>query len=92
MPQVAATFRSDPADLDTLVDWPLMRATMWANTESEPDRRERRLAECLVHDRVPWAAFTEVAVKSADGRHRALAALAKTRPQVPITVRPGWYF
>jgi hypothetical protein len=88
----AATFRSNPADLDALVDWPLMRATMWANTASEPDRRERRMAECLVHGRVPWAAFTEVAVKSAGSKQRALAAMAKARPQLPITVRPSWYF
>lgn len=88
----AATFRSDPADLDALVDWPLMRATMWANTESEPDRRERRMAECLVYSQVPWAAFTEVAVKSAGSRRKALAALLKAQPQLPITVRPSWYF
>lgn len=88
----AATFRSNPAELDTLVDWSLMRATLWANTENEPDRRERRMAECLVHGQVPWAAFTEVAVKSPVVARRALAALAAARSQLTITVRPTWYF
>ncbi|WP_250283529.1 type II toxin-antitoxin system toxin DNA ADP-ribosyl transferase DarT [Frankia sp. CiP1_Cm_nod2] len=88
----AATFRSDPADLDTLVDWPLMRARMWANTDAEPDRRERRMAECLVHGRVPWAAFSEVAVKNAVSRRRALATMGTAQPQPPVSVRPDWYF
>lgn len=44
-----AHFTPHLADLDRLIDWPLMRATMWNNTPSEPDRMERRMAECLVY-------------------------------------------
>jgi hypothetical protein len=53
-----AKYGSGEAALDTLVDWPLMEAIWWNNTADDPDGRERRMAECLVYQSVPWAAFT----------------------------------
>lgn len=50
-------FTEDQAELDSLVDWDLMSATMWRKTENDPDRPERRSAECLAHHKVPWSAF-----------------------------------
>jgi ssDNA thymidine ADP-ribosyltransferase, DarT len=44
---------TNPAELDNIIDWDLMRARIWRDTDAEPDRRERRMAECLVHRRVP---------------------------------------
>jgi hypothetical protein len=48
---------AEESDLDALVDWELMRATYWADTDDDPDRKERRTAECLVHRAVPWVSF-----------------------------------
>ncbi|MGH7750135.1 MAG: type II toxin-antitoxin system toxin DNA ADP-ribosyl transferase DarT, partial [Candidatus Dormibacteria bacterium] len=59
-----AYFTRDLADLDAVIDWPLMRARMWNNTSDEPDRRERRMAECLVHRQVPWRAIEYVAART----------------------------
>lgn len=56
-----ATYAEDPAELDQLVDWELMEATMWNNTAAEPDRMERRMAELWCTNRCrsrrswPWA-------------------------------------
>ncbi|HVQ96314.1 MAG TPA: DUF4433 domain-containing protein [Mycobacteriales bacterium] len=87
-----AEFTTDPARLDTLIDWPLMRATIWRNTDDQPDRKERRMAECLVHERVPWEAFTEVAAKNPACVRRAQATLANLGHNVPVVVRRDWYF
>lgn len=87
-----ARFTGIAAELDDLVDWPLMRERYWANTEQDPDRRERRMAECLVHQQVAWAAFEGIVCRNqacADATGRVLASLGQ---QVPITVRPNWYF
>lgn len=80
-------------ELDGLVDWQVMRAKMWNNTGQYPDRVERRMAECLVHDRVPWEAFTEISVYDAAREQRVLAVLDRVgghRP--PVSVVPKAYF
>lgn len=51
-----------------MIDWQLMQDTIWRNTEAEPDRVERRMAEFLVHGRVPWEAFLGVAVRTEEHR------------------------
>lgn len=84
-------FSCDIAELDTMIDWPLMRERMWKNTESDHDRRERRMAECLAHNEVPWSAFTEVVVHNRRLASRiALPGTIGNRPAV--SVRPDWYF
>jgi ssDNA thymidine ADP-ribosyltransferase, DarT len=44
----AAAITQVYADLnrrDSVIDWRLMRATMWNNTADDPDRKRRRQAE-----------------------------------------------
>lgn len=87
-----AEFTTDVGRLDTLVDWQLMHATMWNNTDAHPDRKERRMAECLVHQRAPWQAFTEVVTKTTVCAQQAQTIVAAAGRNVPVVVRPGWYF
>jgi len=87
-----AHFTQDPADLDALIDWPLMRAKMWNNTPGEPDRRERRMAECLVHRQVPWRAIEYVATFSPARAAEAQATLARFSQGVAVRTRRDWYF
>lgn len=74
------------------VDWQIMRATMWNNTVEEPDRMERRMAECLVHEVVPWEAFTELHVRSDVRQAQAEALLGAAGVRTPVLVTPDWYF
>ncbi len=85
-------FTQNLADLDALIDWPLMRATMWSNTPSEPDRMERRMAECLVHRQVPWRAIEYVATISPARAAEAQATLARFSQGVAVRTRRDWYF
>ncbi|WP_409430090.1 DUF4433 domain-containing protein [Mycobacterium sp. SMC-16] len=80
-------------DLDTLVDWELMRARYWADTDNDPDRKERRMAECLAHQAVPWSAFTGIAVFDEARKVRVgeiLDTVGVDGP--PISVIPKFYF
>ena len=36
------------------VDWDLMKAKYWRDTDEDPDRKRRRQAEFLVHQLFPW--------------------------------------
>ncbi|MGH3873529.1 MAG: type II toxin-antitoxin system toxin DNA ADP-ribosyl transferase DarT [Pseudonocardiaceae bacterium] len=87
-----ARFTRDPAGLDALIDWPLMRARMWHNTPSEPDRRERRMAECLVHRQVPWQAIEYVAARTPARAAQARATLARFSQGAAVRTRRDWYF
>lgn len=87
-----ATFLPDVRDLEEGIDWGLMRARMWNDTVAEPDRKERRMAECLVHRSAPWAAFTEIHVRNEERRTQVVAALRGGAVGVPVHVTPDWYF
>jgi hypothetical protein len=69
-----------------------MRATYWNNTPEDPERRERRMAECLVHQLVPWEAFTEIVTRKQACAATAQATLNRLGVSIPVNVRPGWYF
>lgn len=78
--------------LDSLVDWEVMKARMWANTADDPDRKRRRGAEFLVHQRFPLECLSEVVVRRDTMKKQVNALLAAHRVALPVLVRPGWYF
>lgn len=85
-------FDYDAARLDQVVDWPLMRATMWANTPDDPDRRRRRGAEFLVHRALPLALVDELCVYDAEAHSAVAAAAAAADWEVKVRIRRSWYF
>ena len=80
----------DPAA--DFIDWPLMEETYWFDTEAYPDRRERRMAECLVPSAVPWDAFQFVGAKSQTVANEANELIADSGSAQRVAVRPAWYF
>lgn len=87
-----ASFETVGGDWGEDIDWQLMKATWWNNTTEEPDRRERRMAECLVHATVPWDAIGEVVAKNEATANAARAVIMAAGHATPVNVRPNWYF
>ena len=87
-----ADYGNDLQELDDYVDWDLMEGRMWNNTDEEPDRQERRMAEFLVHGQVPWSAFIGVAARDDEKCQQVEHALASVGAKVLVTPRPEWYF
>jgi hypothetical protein len=87
-----ATFVPPDGDLDAHVDWPLMRERYWGHTDDDPDRPDRRMAECLVHRVVPWAAFDVIAARNAATARLTVGILADAGARRHVDVRPRWYF
>lgn len=87
-----AEFAVDPDGLKLPIDWALMKASMWNNTEDEPDRMERRMAECLVHQRVVWSLITGVSTQNEERAAEVRRILTAAGDRTPVTVRPNWYF
>lgn len=82
---------ADPID-DDFIDWDLMAKEYWNNTPEEPQRVERRMAEALVHERVAWAAITQIGTQSEIVETEVRTILAAARSSIPVNVRPKWYF
>jgi hypothetical protein len=91
----ASTFTQVYDDLrriDEVVDWPLMQARMWNNTAEDPDRMRRRMAEFLVHERMPVGCLVGIAVRTAVVKGQVQAILGECGVALPVRVRPTWYF
>jgi hypothetical protein len=86
------SFKDDPQELDTHVDWAVMKLGMWNNTNEDPDRRRRRMAEFLIHDSVPLELFTAIAVTDVDVQKAVASIVEKAGWDVAVIRRPGWYF
>lgn len=80
-------FRSRADQLDQL-DWRAIAATDFR----EPDVKERKQSEFLVHGRVPFDLVERLGVGSVAIRARATEALAGSGPRPKIEVLPEWYF
>lgn len=74
------------------VDWHLMTATYWNDTDEYPDRKERRMAECLVHRVVPWDAILAVGAFEEARKTDVERLLAAQAHVPPVHVRRDWYF
>lgn len=85
-------FSDQVADLDELVDWPLMNERYWADTLEDGDRRRRRMAECLAGGPIPWAAFPQVIVRTEGRSQEAQAILDTIGVAATIRVERDWYF
>ncbi|WP_404386644.1 DUF4433 domain-containing protein [Knoellia locipacati] len=90
--QSLASFAMGADGLNDSVDWPLMSAMQWGWCAEDPERPDRRAAECLVHEVVPWRAFNEVVARNNSTAEEARAVIAATGHDTPVSVRPDWYF
>jgi hypothetical protein len=84
-------FFNDPKHLDK-IDWPLMRATYWHDTNEDMDRRRRRQAEFLVYTCLPWSAIEAVGVRTQTVADEVDKALSKAAHRPAVQIRPEWYY
>lgn len=88
-----AQFHDVLDDLGEHVDLALMEARYWHNTPQQPDRMERRMAEFLVRDFLPWEYVEAIGVMS-----QAEAKLVNEMLEVhqghrpAVAVRREWYY
>ena len=87
-----ARYGRDPQVLDQYIDWEIMEARMWRDTTDEPDRKEKRMAELLVHRHVPWQMISFVVTKNEQLAQRARRVLDNVQAMNPVYVESGWYF
>lgn len=89
--ELVSEFFKDLARLDR-VDWQIMRARYWADTQEDGDRSRRRQAEFLVHHFFPWTLVEGIGVRDPRTALEVEALLAGTRHVPAVSVRPDWYY
>jgi len=75
------------SDLDN-VDWSVMPEHYW----SEPEKKEKRQAEFLVHDYCPWEAIHEIVVINQEVKDRVETALAGAAHKPAVIINRNWYY
>lgn len=74
------------------VDLPLMDATWWNDTPSDPDRSRRRQAEFLVHQRITWEHIDAIGVRTQAVHDWVFATLSNSLHKPPCIIKPTWYY
>lgn len=84
-------FYDNIADLKQ-IDWEIMKATYWNDTDQDNDRSRRRQAEFLVHQFFPWNLIEEIGVISEGMAERANEILSSTRRGPKVSIHKTWYY
>lgn len=87
------TYVDSRLDLDGHVDWNVMALQIWRDTPEDPDRRRRRAAEFLVHERLPVDLLLGCATQSEDMADTVRGLLTDAgHGGMHLRVRPDWYY
>lgn len=81
-------------DLENLnqIDWDVMQASLWMDTDDDPNRKARRQAEFLVYNEVPLSACIGIAVYHPQMKQRVEEMLEYVGLSLPVAVRRHFYF
>jgi hypothetical protein len=84
-------FYDDLAHLNK-VDWKIMKAKYWSDTQEDGDRKRRRQAEFLVHNFLPLEMVTTIGVMTATVQTRVQRLIQGASHKPVIKVDPEWYY
>lgn len=74
------------------IDWGIMQARFWADTEDDNDRRRRRQAEFLVYQFFPWDLFSKIVVYEEKFAEQIGKMLKNGEMTNKIRVNREWYY
>ena len=81
-------------ELDALdqVEHGLMLKKYWHDTDQHPERKERRQAEFLVHDVLPFDLIGAIGVINEEVKEKTEQRLESLGEAPPVIVKPSWYY
>jgi len=74
------------------IDWDVMRASVWTDTDDDPSRKARRQAEFLVLNEVPLSACLGFSVYSCKAKQKVEKMLKNYNLALPVAIRRHFYF
>lgn len=85
-------FFDDLKYLDDAIDWDVMEARYWKDTNEDNDRKRRRQAEFLVRNFFPWQLITEIGVINSTIKSQAEKILQNFTHKPSVIVRKNRYY
>lgn len=85
-------FYQEISDLQSVIDWKLMKSKYWANTPDDPNRKWRRQAEFLVYEYCPWTLIQEIGVINSIIRQQVQQILANFNLETSVKIYSSWYY
>jgi ssDNA thymidine ADP-ribosyltransferase, DarT len=84
-------FYENLGDLDK-IDWDLMKSKHWNDIETDMNRKWRRQAEFLVHNRFPVDLIAGIGVLSERIKTEVEKILRAANIEIKVAVLPTWYY
>lgn len=85
---IRGRFRSDLTEIDSFVDWDSIGKNDWR----DPVVKERKQAEFLVHDFMPWSAIEGIGVLNPSIASEVAQILSNATHRPTVKVKPDWYY
>lgn len=75
------------------IDWSIVNSHIWKNIPTDPDRKRRKQAECLVNYEIPLLVVEYIAVYNKNCM-KFVEGLLKTHSLTKLSVKlkPEWYY
>lgn len=74
------------------IDWKAVNLVRWNNTESDPDRKRRKQAECFVYKEIPVEAINGIVVYNQECFDYISRVVEKHKTKLPIRIESSWYY
>lgn len=84
-------FYDDVSALDQ-IDWDIIKATYWNDTDQDNDKKRRRQAEFLVYQFFPWELVEEIGVINDTVAERVKGILSSLRKYPEVMIQKKWYY
>ena len=86
-----SSFYNDLANLDK-IEWGIMTAKYWFDTNDDLDRKQRRQAEFLVKHEFPLHLVTEIGALDQRMRREVLSIVGNSLFTPKVVIRANWYY
>jgi len=74
------------------IDWKVMNSQYWFNNPEHNDRKERRQAEFLVYQSLPWNLVTQIGVINDEMKRQVEKILQDSTHRPTVVIRQDWYY
>lgn len=85
-------FYNDLKQLNSVIDWDIMKAKYWNNTREDGDRKRRRQAEFLIYQSISVNLFEKIVVYNNAKAQQVLNILSTFNQEIPFFIDPTWYY